>query len=78
MVHKKLKLLLLIVQGPHRRLRLLLHCVLGNRLESRNNNGGYHPRLILYDLLSHQQLLALRRARLPLDLYLLQVPPANL
>ena len=78
MVQQKLKLLLLIVRGPHRGLRLLLHHIFGNRRESRNNHRGYHPGIVLYDLLSHRQLLALRWARSPLDLHPLQVPPANL
>ena len=62
----------------YRGIRLLLHCVLGNRRESRNDHRGYHPSIVLYDLLSHRQLLALRWARSPLDLHPLQVPPTNL
>ena len=69
-------ILLLIVQGPHR--RLLLHRILENQRESRNNDRGYYPIIVLYDLLSHQQLLALGRARSSLDLHPLEVPPTNL
>ena len=62
--------------GPHR--RLLLHCVLSHRLESRNNHRGYHPGVVLYDLLSNRQLLALRRTPSPLDLHPLQISPTDL
>ena len=65
-----------MVRGPHQ--RLLLHCVLSHRLESRNNYRGYHPGIVLYYLLSHWQLLVLRRTRSPLDLHPLQVPPTDL
>ena len=59
-------------------IRLLLHCVLGHRLKSRNNYRGYHPGSVLYDLLSNRQLLALGRTRLSLDLHPLEISPANL
>ena len=64
-------MLLLIVRGPHR--RLLLHCVLSRRIESRNNDRGYHPGLVLYDLLSNRQLLATGRVSASLDLHPLEV-----
>ena len=52
MVHKhEHVILLLIVRGPCR--RLLLHCILSHRLESRDNYRGYHPVIALYDLLSN-------------------------
>ena len=76
MVHNKHVILLIIVRGLHR--RLFLHCVLSRRFESRNNYRGYHPGIVLYDLLSHWQLLTLRRTRPPLDLHPLQVPPTDL
>ena len=69
-------LLLLIVRGPHR--RLLLHCILLYRRKSRNNDRGYYPIIVLYDLLSHRQLLAMGQARSPLNLHPLEIPPANL
>ena len=73
---RKHVILLLIVRGPHR--RLLLHRVLSRQIESRNNDGGYYPLIVLYDLLSNQQLLALRWTSPPLDLHPLQVPPTDL
>ena len=65
-----------MVRGLHG--RLLLHCVLSHWFESRNNYQGYHPGIVLYYLLSHRQLLALRWTRSPLDLHPLQVPPTDL
>ena len=69
-------ILLLIVRGPRR--RLLLHCILHCRRKSRHDHRGYHPGLVLYDLLSHQQLLLLRRTRSPMNLHPLEIPPTNL
>ena len=40
---------------------------------SRNNHRGYHPSIVLYDLLSYQD-----STRLPLKLYPLEIPPTNL
>ena len=77
MVHtNKHVILLLIVRGPHR--RLLLHRILSHRLESRNNDRGNYPLIVLYDLLSHWQLLALRRTCPSLDLHPLKIPPTDL
>ena len=70
--------MLLLLGARHRGIRLLLHCILGHRLESRNNDRGYYPLIVLYDLLSNRQLLALRRTSPPLDLHPLEVPPTDL
>ena len=72
------KHVLLLLRGPRQRPGLFLHRILSHRHESRNNHRGYHPSIILYNLLSHRQLLALRWARPPLDLHPLQVPPTDL
>ena len=45
-------ILLLIVRGPRR--RLILHHILLYRFKSRNNYRGYHPGIVLYDLLSNR------------------------
>ena len=67
-----------ILGDLYRGIRLLLHCVLGHRFESRNNDRGDHPVIALYDLLSHRQLLALRWACSSLNLHPLQIPPTDL
>ena len=69
-------LLLLIVRG-HRR-SFLLHRVLLHRIESRNNDRGYYPITVLYDHLSHRQLLSMGRTRAPLNLRPLEIPPTYL
>ena len=76
-VHKD-KHVLLLIMGPCQRPGLFLHRILSHGCESRNNHRGYHPGIVLYDLLSHQQLLVLSRACSPLDLHPLQVPPTDL
>ena len=70
--------MLLLLLGRHRGIRLLLHRVLLYRCESRNNDRGYYPFIVLYDLLSHRQFLPLRRTRPPLDLHPLEIPPTDL
>ena len=77
MVHKdEHVILLLIVRGLRR--RLLLHRVLSHRFESRNNDGGYYPFIVLYDLLSNRQLLTMGWASASLHLYPLKIPPTDL
>ena len=39
---------------------------------------GYYPFIVLYNLLSNQQLLALRRTRPPCHLHPLKIPPTDL
>ena len=75
MVHKNKHMLLLLRGGLN--LGLFLHRIVSWR-ESRNNHRGYYPSIVLYYLLSHWQLLTMRRARAPLDFHPLEVPPANL
>ena len=72
------KHVLLLIGDLYRGIRLFLHGIFSHRRESRNNHRGYHPGIVLYDLLAHRQLLPLRRTCSPLDLHPLQVPPANL
>ena len=45
---------LLLLLGCHRGIRLLFHRVLLYRRKSRNENRGYYPCIVLYDLLSHR------------------------
>ena len=77
MVHKD-KMCYCYLGDLYRGIRLLLHCVLRHWCESRNNDRGYYPFIVLYDLLSHWQLLALGQTRSSLDLHPLEVPPTNL
>ena len=77
MVHKHKHVLLLLL-GCHRGIRLLLHRVLLYRRESRNNDRGYYPFIVLYDLLSHWQLLMMRRTPPSLDLHPLKISPTDL
>ena len=50
-----------------------LHRFISDWYESRNAHGGYHPRLVLYDLLSHWNPLCLSLYFNPLE-----IPPTNL
>ena len=46
----------ILLKGLRQRLKLL-HRILGNWREGRNNHRGYHPGVVLHDLLSHWHLL---------------------
>ena len=73
MVQKQDMCYLLIVRQARGPLRPFLHRFLRNQCESRNDHGGDHPRLVLYNLLSHQS-----QTCPSLDLHPLKIPPTNL
>ena len=54
MIVHKTKTCYCLLGAHYRGIRLLLHGILSHRLESRNNDGGYYPIIVLYDLLSHR------------------------